>query len=66
MADANLARAEGMEPLGYVKAYAYAALDPSRMGLGPVFAIDQILRTTIANPIGPEFMAPPARNTVAA
>jgi aryl-alcohol dehydrogenase-like predicted oxidoreductase len=28
--------------------------------------IDQILRTTIANPIGPEFMAPPARNTVAA
>jgi aryl-alcohol dehydrogenase-like predicted oxidoreductase len=29
-------------------------------------AIDQILRTTIANPIGPEFMAPPARNAVAA
>jgi len=29
-------------------------------------AIDQILRKTIANPIGPEFMAPPARNTVAA
>jgi hypothetical protein len=29
-------------------------------------AIDQILRQTIANPIGPEFMAPPARNTVAA
>jgi len=28
--------------------------------------IDQILRQTIANPIGPEFMAPPARNTVAA
>jgi len=35
-----------MEPLGYVKAYAYAALDPSRMGLGPVFAIDQILKQT--------------------
>jgi acetyl-CoA C-acetyltransferase/acetyl-CoA acyltransferase len=46
VADANAARAEGMEPLGYVKAYAYAALDPSRMGLGPVFAIDQILRQT--------------------
>ena len=26
-------------------------------------AIDQILRQTIANPVGPEFMAPPARNT---
>src|SRR5207253_7983810 len=25
-------------------------------------AVDQILRETIANPIGPEFMAPPARN----
>jgi aryl-alcohol dehydrogenase-like predicted oxidoreductase len=29
-------------------------------------AIDQILRTTIANPIGPEFMVPPVRNAVAA
>ena len=29
-------------------------------------AIDQILRQTITNPVGPEFMAPPARNTVAA
>jgi aryl-alcohol dehydrogenase-like predicted oxidoreductase len=29
-------------------------------------AIDQILQQTIANPVGPEFMAPPARNTVAA
>jgi aryl-alcohol dehydrogenase-like predicted oxidoreductase len=28
--------------------------------------IDQILRQAIPNPIGPEFMAPPARNTVAA
>jgi aryl-alcohol dehydrogenase-like predicted oxidoreductase len=28
--------------------------------------IDQILRQTIANPIGPEFMAPPERKTVAA
>ncbi|HET6249991.1 MAG TPA: thiolase family protein [Tepidisphaeraceae bacterium] len=46
MADANLARAEGMEPLGYVRGYAYAALDPARMGLGPVFAIDQLLRQT--------------------
>jgi aryl-alcohol dehydrogenase-like predicted oxidoreductase len=28
--------------------------------------IDQILQQTIASPVGPEFMAPPARNTVAA
>jgi acetyl-CoA C-acetyltransferase/acetyl-CoA acyltransferase len=44
--DADLARAEGLEPLGYVRAYAYAGLDAARMGLGPVFAIDQLLRTT--------------------
>jgi aryl-alcohol dehydrogenase-like predicted oxidoreductase len=29
-------------------------------------AIDQILRKTIPDPIGPQFMAPPARHTVAA
>ncbi len=44
--DSDLAKAEGLEPLGYVRAYAYAGLDPARMGLGPVFAIDQLLRTT--------------------
>ena len=42
--DANLAKSEGHEPLGYVRAYAYAGLDPARMGLGPVYAIDQLLR----------------------
>jgi acetyl-CoA acetyltransferase family protein len=44
--DADLANAEGLEPLGYVRAYAYAGLDPARMGLGPVYAIDQLLRQT--------------------
>jgi acetyl-CoA C-acetyltransferase/acetyl-CoA acyltransferase len=44
--DAEMAEAEGLEPLGYVRAYAYAALDPTRMGLGPVFAIEQLLRST--------------------
>jgi acetyl-CoA acetyltransferase family protein len=44
--DAEVARAEGLQPLGYVRAYAYAGLDPARMGLGPVFAIDQLLRNT--------------------
>jgi acetyl-CoA C-acetyltransferase/acetyl-CoA acyltransferase len=44
--DGDLAKAEGLEPLGYVRAYAYAGLEPARMGLGPVFAIAQLLRTT--------------------
>ncbi len=42
--DAEMARAEGMEILGYVRASAHAALDPARMGLGPVYAIDKLLR----------------------
>jgi aryl-alcohol dehydrogenase-like predicted oxidoreductase len=29
-------------------------------------SIDQILRQTIADPVGPEFMAPPIRTTAAA
>jgi acetyl-CoA acetyltransferase family protein len=44
--DGEVAHAEGREILGYIRAYAYAGLDPSRMGLGPVFAIDQLLRKT--------------------
>jgi acetyl-CoA acetyltransferase family protein len=46
VASEDVARAEGMKPLGYVRAYAYAGLDPARMGLGPVFAIDKLLRQT--------------------
>ncbi len=30
--------AEGLTPLGFLRGYAYAALDGRRMGLGPVFA----------------------------
>jgi acetyl-CoA acetyltransferase len=44
--DAEMARAEGLEPLGYIRAYSYAGLDPARMGLGPVYAIDQLLTAT--------------------
>ncbi|MAE62803.1 MAG: acetyl-CoA C-acyltransferase [Phycisphaeraceae bacterium] len=40
------ARAEGHEVMGYVRAYTTEALDPSRMGLGPVFAISRLLHTT--------------------
>jgi acetyl-CoA C-acetyltransferase/acetyl-CoA acyltransferase len=34
----EMARAEGRTPLGYLRGYAYAGCDPSRMGLGPAFA----------------------------
>jgi acetyl-CoA acetyltransferase family protein len=46
LADAELAKAEGREILGYIRGYATAALDPARMGLGPVYAIDRLLRDT--------------------
>lgn len=36
----------GLKPLGYIKGFAYAGLDPSRMGLGPVFATEKLLRQT--------------------
>jgi acetyl-CoA acetyltransferase family protein len=39
-------RAEGRRPLGYLRAYAYAGCDPSRMGLGPVFATSKLLHKT--------------------
>ena len=38
------ARAMGYEPLGYVRSYAYEGLDPSRMGLGPAYAIPVALK----------------------
>ena len=46
MTDEPHARAEGMEVLGYVRSYACVGLDPARMGLGPVYAIDKLLRQT--------------------
>jgi acetyl-CoA acetyltransferase family protein len=46
LADAEMARAEGVPILGYVRAYSYVGLDPARMGLGPVFAIESLLRQT--------------------
>ncbi|MDT8317829.1 MAG: thiolase family protein [bacterium] len=36
----------GYEPLGFIKGFAYAALDPARMGLGPVFATQKLLEKT--------------------
>src|SRR5262249_27134112 len=40
------ARAEGRKPLGYLRAFAYAGCDPSRMGLGPAFATSKLLKKT--------------------
>ena len=37
------AQAEGLQPLGYLHSYAYAALDGARMGLGPVYAAASLL-----------------------
>jgi acetyl-CoA C-acetyltransferase/acetyl-CoA acyltransferase len=42
--DGELARSSGQEVLGYIRGYAYVGLDPARMGLGPVFAINQLLQ----------------------
>ncbi len=36
----------GRKPLGFIRSYAVAGLDPRRMGLGPVFAIHKLLKKT--------------------
>ena len=46
MTDEDHARSEGMEVMGYVRAYACVGLDQSRMGLGPVYAIAKLLKDT--------------------
>ncbi len=40
------AKKRGLEPLGYLRDYAYAGLDPKRMGLGPVFATHKLFQQT--------------------
>jgi acetyl-CoA acetyltransferase family protein len=39
-------RAEGGQPLGYLRAFTYAGCDPRRMGLGPAFATSKLLERT--------------------
>ncbi|MBI1370557.1 MAG: acetyl-CoA C-acyltransferase [Planctomycetes bacterium] len=46
VANADMARGEGMTIHGYIRGYATAGLDPQRMGLGPVYAIDHLLHMT--------------------
>jgi acetyl-CoA C-acetyltransferase/acetyl-CoA acyltransferase len=49
MMPGELARAEGIKPLGYLRGYAYAGCDPKRMGLGPVFATHLLFNKTRIN-----------------
>ncbi|MGH7451645.1 MAG: thiolase family protein [bacterium] len=44
MMSAEKAKALGYEPLGYVRSYAFAGLDPARMGLGPSLATPKALK----------------------
>ncbi len=37
------ARRRGLEPIAYVRDFAYASLEPERMGLGPVYAINRLI-----------------------
>jgi acetyl-CoA acetyltransferase family protein len=43
------AKEMGLEVLGYIREFAYAGLDPSRMGLGPVFAAKKVFDKTGLN-----------------
>ncbi|MEQ9412026.1 MAG: acetyl-CoA C-acyltransferase [Fuerstiella sp.] len=46
LADAAAVDLRSARPLGYVTAYAIAGCDPSRMGLGPVYATAKLLQQT--------------------
>jgi acetyl-CoA acyltransferase len=37
------ARKQGFQPLGYLRGYAFAGVDPRRMGIGPAYAIPKAL-----------------------
>lgn len=40
---ADVARAEGYQPLGRIRSYAFAGLEPERMGLGPAYSSPKAL-----------------------
>ncbi len=40
------AKSRGLEPLGYLRDYAYASLEPERMGLGPVYAASRLFESS--------------------
>lgn len=41
--DEEKARELGYEPLGYIRSYTYVGVEPSKMGLGPAYAIQFVL-----------------------
>ena len=45
----SLAKERGIKPLGYLREYAYASLEPERMGLGPAYATAKLLDKTGAS-----------------
>lgn len=44
VASESRARELGREPLGYIKSFAFAGVEPNRMGIGPAHAIPMALR----------------------
>lgn len=42
----STAKEMGLKPLGYLKEYASVGLDPSRMGMGPAYAISKLIDKT--------------------
>lgn len=38
------AKRRGLRPLGYMRDFAYASLEPERMGLGPVYATSRLMK----------------------
>jgi acetyl-CoA C-acetyltransferase len=43
LASGELCREQGIEPLGWFRAFAVAGCDPAEMGIGPVFAVPKLL-----------------------
>ncbi len=41
---ADKAKQLGLEPMAYIRAYAYAGVDPAYMGIGPAYAIPKALK----------------------
>ncbi len=46
LTSADHASSFDVEPLGYIRGYAFAGCDPKRMGLGPVYATSKLLTQT--------------------
>lgn len=42
----SIAKKKGYQPLGYIRDFAFAGLEPNRMGLGPVYATAKLLKKT--------------------